>query len=170
MKEAEAIYNFWNSLNEHKNWRKHRVFTPGMYKAVKQWLKEGYTPSYLCDAIQNYYDARTTSGSWWHDICRKKWDFETFFSGGSRKEVYNWKRFEPERFELDEILTDVEKRRRIEQARAAQKEADKKAEYLNGYKDWIMNTDTETLLKQTDPYMIYAIKQLRPEITKEKKK
>lgn len=111
MIQTEALFEHWNTKPAHKNWRSHRIFTPGMKRAARRWLLEGYTVGYLAEAIDNYYSARTTPGSWWCDVCKQKWDFETFFKGGERKAEYNWKRFEPERFDLNECFTPEHKRK-----------------------------------------------------------
>jgi len=152
-KTEEAIFNHWNSQPDHTNWRSHRLFTPGMVKAVKQWLKEGYTADYLCRSINNYYICRTTKGTWWHDVCKVKWDFETFFKGGKRKTEYNWKKFEPERFELWDAYTESHKRKEIQRKRK-QQNVEPEHEQLEHFSDMSEKTDYAKLSEEnpTNPF------------------
>mgnify|MGYP003149358176 CR=1 FL=1 len=152
MKTEEAIFNHWNSQPDHVHWRTHRIFTPGMANAVKQWLKEGYTADYLCQAINNYYECRTTKGTWWHDVCKIKWDFETFFKGGKRKTEYNWKRFETERFELWDAYTDAHKRVEIQKRRKQQTPPEEQEER---YVDLHERTDYIKLLEENPDSPFY---------------
>ena len=153
-KTEEAIFHYWNSMPEHTNWRQHRLFTPGMAKAVKQWLKEGYTADYLCQAIHNYYICRTTKGTWWFDVCKKKWDFQTFFAGGKRKAEYNWARFEPERFELWDHYTESHKRKEIQRKRKVQN-IPEEHEQLEHFTDMSPTTDYAKLAEENPDNPFY---------------
>ena len=121
---AKPIFDFWCDLPKHKNWWHHKFMTPDMESAIKVVLKRGFTIAYLCGAIENYYKARTTKGSWWCDVCNRKWDIETFFTQGATKGQLEWKRFEPERFEMDDCFTPEHKRNMIKVSRQRDKDRD----------------------------------------------
>ena len=112
MSNARAVFDFWNDMPKHEKWWHHRFMTPDMETAIAKVLKRGYSIAYLCGAIENYYKAVTTKGSWWHDTKRRKWDIETFFKQGeAKKGQCEWKRFEPERFEMSDCYTLEHKKR-----------------------------------------------------------
>ena len=128
--DVQAIFDTWNSFPDHKNWRKHKFFSPGMKTTIQKWIDEGYPVEYLCEAVYNYYVAKTTRGTWWHDVCDLKWPMETFFKGGLKKDEYNWKRFEPERFDLESCFTNEYKRIRAIETRT-KKAAEEREQFKN---------------------------------------
>jgi len=96
----EIVFNHWISKEPHPMWMCHRNLLPHFEEAIINVLKAGYREDYMCQAIDNYYLARTTPGTFWHDVCSIKWDIGTFFKGGKNKEIANWLRFSPDIFEL----------------------------------------------------------------------
>ena len=121
MTNPTTILNHWNACSKNGKWRTHRRVTPDIERIIKTHLSRHWTAKDMCLAINNF--AIIVQNRDYKSYGYYKWGLYIFLSRRDKKnkDEYQWCCFHPNRFILDDWLTDdaIRDRRKAAKAEAA---------------------------------------------------